>query len=251
MRVLAIGIGAGDPEHLTLQAIRAIGECDVLFVVEKPGARDELAALRRDICARHATAGQRIVSVTDAVRDRATPVYKGAVDTWRDERRALWEAALRDELGADETGGFLVWGDPALYDSTIAILGEIGIDFDVIPGISSIQALAAQHQIPLNRVGGAVLITPGRLLREGWPAGATDVVVMLDASAAYRGFAGEELEIFWGAYVGTPDEVLVSGPLTEAVMGEIEEKRAAARERKGWVMDSYVLRRPLEAERDE
>jgi len=50
------------------------------------------------------------------------------------------------------------------------------------------------------------------------------------------------MRIWWGAYVGTPDEILVSGDLAE-VGDRIQELRAAARARKGWIMDTYLLRR--------
>src|SRR4029078_4234894 len=61
----------------------------------------------------------------------------------------------------DETGGFLAWGDPGLYDSTTRILEQVagagdGFEYEVIPGVTSVQALAAAHRIPLNRIGGAV-----------------------------------------------------------------------------------------------
>ncbi|MCA1656569.1 MAG: precorrin-6A synthase (deacetylating), partial [Actinobacteria bacterium] len=149
----------------------------------------------------------------------------------------------------DERGAFLVWGDPSLYDSTLAIIdsirvrGAVTFEYRVIPGITSVQALTAQHRITVNRVGGAVQIMPGRLLRDGWPDGVDDLVVMLDADAAFRAVAGEDAEIYWGAYVGCEDELLVSGPLTAELMDEIERVRAAARERKGWIMDVYLLRR--------
>lgn len=42
--------------------------------------------------------------------------------------------------------------------------------------------------------------------------------------------------------MGTPDEILVSGKLAE-VAGRIEELRTEARARKGWIMDTYLLRR--------
>ena len=65
---------------------------------------------------------------------------------------------------------------------------------------------------------------------------------MLDAAGAYAKVPQDDLEIFWGAYVGTDDEILVSGPLAE-VAARITAERAAARERKGWIMDTYLLRR--------
>ncbi|MEV0717996.1 precorrin-6A synthase (deacetylating), partial [Asanoa sp. NPDC050611] len=140
----------------------------------------------------------------------------------------------------------LVWGDPALFDSTIGILDDIdGVAFTytVIPGISSVSALAARHRIGLNRVGRAVQITTGRrLAAEGMPTDVDDLVVMLDSRNAYREVEGD-VDIYWGAYLGTPDEILRAGRLAD-VKDEIDGVRAAARARKGWIMDTYLLRRP-------
>jgi precorrin-6A synthase len=170
------------------------------------------------------------------------------VRDWRADRARVWEAAILEEVGEDGCGAFLVWGDPSLYDSTIAVLDEIragdriAFEYEVIPGISSLHALTARFGIALNRVGGAVLITTGRRLAEhGWPDGVDDVVVMLDAGGSFRAVIERPLDIYWGAYLGTDDELLVSGPLAE-VADEIERVRAEARERRGWVMDLYLLR---------
>jgi precorrin-6A synthase len=250
-RLLVIGIGAGDPGYVTVQAVRAMGEVDVFFVVEKGGDADELAALRHGICERFVEdpASYRIVAVPDPPRDRATPAYAAAVDDWRERRAATWEAALRDELAEDGVGAFLVWGDPSLYDSTLDVVerilaaGRLQFDYEVIPGVSAVHALTARHRIALNRVGGAVQITTGRRLAAGgWPDGVDDVVVMLDADCSFERLDPAGVEIHWGAYLGTPDELLVSGPLAEAGP-EIQRVRAQARARKGWIMDTYLLRR--------
>ena len=66
---------------------------------------------------------------------------------------------------------------------------------------------------------------------------------MLDAGCAFEAIDGEGVDIYWGAYIGTEDEILVSGPLAE-VGEEIVRVRAEARERKGWIMDTYLLRGP-------
>lgn len=68
------------------------------------------------------------------------------------------------------------------------------------------------------------------------------MVVMLDGHQSFRHYLAENPVIHWGAYVGTPDEILVSGRLAE-VADRIVELRAAARARKGWIMDTYLLRR--------
>ena len=249
-RLLVIGIGAGDPEHVTAQAVRALNAVDVFFVIDKRGDAGDLVALRREVCERYIEgSAYRMVDVPDPPRDREAKAYGAAVDEWRRRRAAIWQALLRDELADDGVGAFLVWGDPSLYDSTLAVIeqvlasGEVAFEYEVVPGISSVHALTARHRIAINRVGGAVQITTGRRLsNDGWPDGIDDLVVMLDADCSFRALDPDGVEIFWGAYLGTPDELLVAGPLAEAAP-KIEELRADARRRKGWIMDTYLLRR--------
>jgi len=248
-RLLVIGIGAGDPEHVTVQAINALNAVDVFFVIQKSSGTEELVRLRREICERYIEEQTyRIVEIADPPRDRTTPAYRTAVEDWRTRRAELWEHAIVEELDEDGCGAFLVWGDPSLYDSTIAVLdqilarGTVAFEHDVIPGITSVQALTARHRVPLSRVGNAVQITTGRRLAKGFPDGVEEVVVMLDADCSFRHLEDREIEIHWGAYLGMDDEILVSGTVGE-VGGEIERLRREARERKGWIMDAYLLRR--------
>jgi precorrin-6A synthase len=251
-KLLAIGIGAGDPDHVTVQAIKALNAVDVFFVVEKGAEKSDLVDLRREICERYIDdPSYRIVDVQDPERDRTTPAYREAVEDWRRRRAQVWEQAIRDELDDGGLGAFLVWGDPALYDSTLAVIdqivarGTLELEYEVIPGISSVQALAARHGVPLNRVGGSVHVTTGRRLAEGFPEDSDDVVVMLDADCTFKAVVADDIDIYWGAYIGTEDEILVAGRLSE-VGDEIERVRAEARERKGWIMDTYLLRRRAE-----
>ena len=252
-RLLVIGIGAGDPDYLTIQAIKALNRVDVIFVIDKGREKAELVQLRAVICDRYIeNATYRTVEIEDPPRDRRAAAYRPAVEEWRRERANRVEAAILEELGEDECGAFLVWGDPSLYDSTLAVVeeivrrGNVAIDYDVIPGISSVQALAARHKVTLNRVGEAIQITTGRrLLTRGLPADAENVVVMLDAECSFKGVPSDDLVIYWGAYLGTDDEVLCAGPLA-AVGDDIERARREARERHGWIMDTYLLRRRRE-----
>ncbi|MET9357902.1 precorrin-6A synthase (deacetylating) [Streptomyces sp. NPDC006617] len=246
-----IGIGAGDPEQLTLQAVRALRGTDVFFVLDKGEAKADLVRLRRDMLEAHVPEGTyRVVEARDPERDRSAggAAYSPAVGDWRSARAGIYERLIAGEMGEDETGAFLVWGDPALYDSTLGILeeilkrGSVAFEYDVVPGISSVSSLVARHRTGLNRVARPVQITTGRRLAEGFPEDADDVVVMLDAHQAFRQYADQDIDIYWGAYLGTPDEILDSGPIAEAAP-RIERLRAEARERKGWIMDTYLLRR--------
>ncbi len=246
-----IGIGAGDPEQLTLQAVRALRSTDVFFVLDKGEAKADLVRLRRDMLETHLPEGTyHVVEARDPERDRGAggAAYSPAVGDWRSARAGIYERLIAEELGEDETGAFLVWGDPALYDSTLGILeeilerGTVAFEYDVVPGISSVSSLVARHRTGLNRVARPVQITTGRRLAEGFPEDADDVVVMLDAHQTFRRYADQDIDIYWGAYLGTPDEILDSGPIAEAAP-RIERLRAEARERKGWIMDTYLLRR--------
>ncbi|EHN78537.1 precorrin-6A synthase (deacetylating) [Streptomyces coelicoflavus] len=246
-----IGIGAGDPEQLTLQAVGALRSTDVFFVLDKGEAKADLVRLRREMLETHVPEGTyRIVEARDPERDRSAggAAYSPAVGDWRSARAGIYERLIAEELGEDESGAFLVWGDPALYDSTLGILeeilerGSVTFAYDVVPGISSVSSLVARHRTGLNRVARPVQITTGRRLAEGFPEDADDVVVMLDAHQAFRRYADQDIDIYWGAYLGTPDEILASGPIAEAAP-RIERLRAEARERKGWIMDTYLLRR--------
>jgi precorrin-6A synthase len=248
-RVLLIGIGAGDPDYITIQAVKALNTVDVFFMIDKGEQKASLVDLRRELLDRHVThRNYRVVDMLDPERDRTAARYGAAVAVWRQQRADAFEAAFRENLSDDERGAILIWGDPSIYDSTLGTIEEIvargtlALEYDVIPGISSVQALAARHRTNLNRIGEAIQITTGRRLAQGWPTDVDNVVVMLDAKSAFRDLAADDLDIYWGAYIGTPDELLISGQLSE-VAGEIDRVRAVARERHGWIMDTYLLRR--------
>jgi precorrin-6A synthase len=248
MRKLSvIGIGAGNPDYLTLQAAKALQDVDVVFLIDKGDDKSALARLRKDICKEHIHKPYRIVEAKDPERDRAPADYGKAVADWHEKRSAIYAAMIRDELKEDQHGAFLVWGDPCLYDSTLRILDRVAatntvaFEIAVIPGITAVQALAAQHRIPINRIGEPVMLTTGRRYAAGERA-ADDAVVMLDGECAFNK-APDDMEIFWGAYLGTPDEILIAGRAGEK-RAEIERVRAEARERHGWIMDTYLLRKP-------
>jgi precorrin-6A synthase len=249
-RILIIGIGAGDPDHLTLQAVKAIGSTDVFFILDKGEAKQDLTRLRQELIDQHARRPYRIVETGDPERDRAAPAYAAAVADWRSRRAEICERLIRDELGDGQTGAFLVWGDPGLYDSTLGIIEEIRerrsvrFDHEVIPGITSVAALTAAHRVSMTRIARPVHITTGRRLAQEAPTIADDVVVMLDAHCGFADLTGG-FDIYWGAYLGTPDEILVTGPVAE-VADRIRQVRAEARARKGWIMDTYLLRRVAE-----
>ena len=246
-KLLIIGIGAGNPEHLTLEAIAALNRADVFVIPDKGSDKTALRRLRLEICERFvAGRSPRLVPVPIPLRD-AGRAYRDGVDEWHARLATDYGAMVEAHVAPGGCGAFLVWGDPALYDSTIRIVERmmaagLSLDHEVVPGISSVQVLAARHRIPLNGIGEPVLITTGRRLGDSFPEDAGSVVVMLDGEQAFTRLADEDVEIYWGAYLGTPDEILIAGPLSET-KEEILRVRSEARADKGWIMDTYLLRR--------
>src|SRR5690348_15052779 len=240
-----IGIGCGNPEQLTLAAVGAINAADLILIPRKGEEKSDLAELRREICARVLTNPKtRLVELDLPVRDASRDDYRGGVDDWHAAVAAAWSLAIKAHI-SDGRVAFLIWGDPSLYDSSLRIARRLEPlpEIEVVPGVTAIQALCAAHAIPLNEIGAPFIVTTGRRLREhGWPAGVETVVVMLDGSTAFQSLDPSGLQIWWGAYLGMPQQMLFSGPLAE-VGSKIVAARAKARSRYGWIMDSYILRR--------
>ena len=252
--LLVIGMGPGHPDQVTVQAVEALNRAEVFFRIDKGDAKSGLNAARDEILRRHVTRpGYRVADIPEPPRDRSPSLtaagYQGAVTDWHAARAELIAAALEAELGPDGVGAFLVWGDPSVYDSTLRVIdrllarGLVAFEHTVIAGVTSVQALAAAHRIPLNRIGEPIHITPARRIAGGLPPGLDSVVVMLDPGFTASELADDPaLTVFWGAYLSTPDEVLISGPLAE-VAGDITATRARLRAEHGWIMDTYLLRR--------
>lgn len=258
-RVRLIGVGPGDPDQVTVQAVRAMREVAFFVVPDKSPAKapgnsaggaipDPLVKARERLLDRHLDTPPVVVRVEDPERERrpdrtaSADDYAAVVASWHAARAEAFERAL---LENDGDAGFLVWGDPAFYDSTVRVVeqvrarGMVDFEIEVIPGISSLQLLAARHAIVLHEVGEPLHVTTGRRLREAVDGGQRNIVVMLNREIALVGF--EDWQIWWGANLGTSSEELVCGRVGD-VLPRIEEARERARSTAGWVMDVYLLR---------
>ncbi len=246
-----IGIGTGNPDHLTRAAVRALNAADLILVPVKGGERAELAHIRRAIMA--AVLAAPVPTAAFAMPERASGGdYARAVDHWHAAIAALWAETIARHRPQGGRVALMVWGDPSLYDSSLRIAARLGagglaVRVSVVPGITSLQLLTAAHAIPLNPLSGSVVITTGRLLRaHGWPPGTARVAVMLDAGGAFSVLDPAGVHIWWGACLGLPQEALIAGPLAEAGPRILAE-RARLRDEHGWVMDIYLLERRADA----
>jgi precorrin-6A synthase len=243
-QLFLVGIGTGNPEHLTLQAIRTLNAVDVILIPRKGDGKADLAELRRTICADVLTnPATRIVEFDLPIRNETTPDYVQRVEDWHDSIATVWTETLARAPGPQEKVALLVWGDPSLYDSTLRIAARLAPTpkVTVIPGITSLQGLTASHAIPLNDLAAPFTVTTGRQLREkGWPKGTNRIAVMLDGECSFQHIPQADVTIWWAAFVGMPNETILSGARAQTSQ-TIIETRKALRDQHGWVMDIYIL----------
>jgi len=249
-KIYLIGIGPGSPDYLTVQAINTMKKVDVFFLLDKEGrGRKELLEIRKEILEKYLDSGTyRVVIAKIPGRKKGCKPYSEEIKVWRQETSAVIAGLIKNEMNEDENGAILVWGDPSLYDGHLEMIqhilreGIIDFEYEVIPGITSIQVLTARHKIPLNRIGEPIVITTGRKLKEYSADEVTNAIVMLDSYSAYKRFQETDIDIYWGGYLGTEDEILISGKLRD-VIEEIKRLKGEAKKEKGWLMDTYILRK--------
>jgi precorrin-6A synthase len=242
MHLTLIGIGTGNPDHLTRQAMRAMQSAGLILLPRKGENKADLADLRRAILADVAP-NTPIAEFDLPVRDESIADYPTRVNAWHDAISNVWAQTIAQHQ-ADHVA-LLVWGDPALYDSTLRIAARLNPapEISVIPAVTSITAMTAAHAIALNDIGAPFVVTTGRQLREGgFPAGVNTAVVMLDGETSFTTLPPDCITIYWTAYAGMENEISLSGPLAETAP-KIIAARAAARAAHGWIMDIYLLRR--------
>ena len=145
-----VGIGPGDPELLTLKAARVIGAVPVVAV---PVARPDGRSYALDIVAGMLRPDQEILKLL-------FPMLKDA-DAKASYRRAAAESVLA-VLRSGRDVAFLTEGDPLFHSTFIYLLAELpaGTPLEVVPGISSVHAAAAQAQLPLVNAGQRLAILP-------------------------------------------------------------------------------------------
>lgn len=240
-----IGIGTGNPDHLTTQGAKAIRAADLILIPHKGDDKGDLAELRARIIQSVASDAPPRIAGFDIPARRDEHGYLQGVDEWHAAIATLWQDTIAGVTPAPQKVALLIWGDPSLYDSSLRIAARLEPTpvTRVIPGITALQALTAAHAIPLNDIGAPVLVTTGRQLRDhGWPEGVDTLAVMLDGQCSFQSLDPQGITIWWGAYLGMENELAIHGDLG-AVGARILRARAKARADHGWIMDIYLLKK--------
>ena len=151
--VYGIGVGPGDPDLLTLKALRLIRACPVLAYP----ALEQGDSLARAIVASH-------------LADRAPIEFpiRLPMDPDPAPARRVYDAAsetLRTHLDAGRDVAVLCQGDPFFYGSFMYLFARLAVSYavTVVPGVSSLTACAAAAAWPLVARAAALLVLPAPL----------------------------------------------------------------------------------------
>lgn len=241
MRVTVIGIGPGHRDQITVQAVKALNAHRVILIPTKAGTTT--GETRREIALSHLDdpASHNLVDLPmPKVSERPEGAYAEGVQSFRDAQAQAIHAAL-DRYCDEEDVALLAWGCPTLYDGTIeGVKTYPGVELTVIPGVTSVSALAAAHGVVQSKVGQSVLITTGRQLAEHIPEGFATIADMVDAKGHLLAHDDDRWQIYWGAYVGHDQQVLRSGNLAR-VREDIMTTRAELKATHGWLFDIALI----------
>lgn len=173
-KIYGIGVGPGDPELMTLKAVKLIKEADIIAVPGKEA--------KQSVAYKIATG-----AVPEIVQKELLPVPMPMTK----DREVLAEAhrkgsdMLEKQLDQGKTVAFLTLGDPTVYCTFSYLQHHLetdGYKVELVPGISSIMACAAKLGIPLAEWDEPVHIIPGTLTEDIMPDSKGTYVLMKSAS---------------------------------------------------------------------
>ncbi len=206
-RLFAVGVGPGDPELITLKALRLIRDASVIFV---PKGRKEGQSLSLSI------AGQAVDLREKRVEEVHFPMKTGS------QREALLPGAKRilEVVEAGEDVVFLTLGDPLLYSTFFHLYDAImSLDKDVhvefVPGVTSVTAAAAGAGVSLALSDEKVAVLPAVYVKDiRWVLEEFETVVLMKVHSVMDEVKGALKEAgllenaHYVARVGLPGEVV-------------------------------------------
>jgi precorrin-2/cobalt-factor-2 C20-methyltransferase len=148
-KLIGLGVGPGDPELLTVKAVRALEKAPAIAFIAAAGRTSRA----REIAAPYVRPGTRELIVV-------MPMTQDPETTGRAYNQLV--TGVIGELGQGNDVVFLCEGDPLLYGSFAHLMGRLGNRFacEIVPGITSISAAAAAAQLPLGLYDEPIALVP-------------------------------------------------------------------------------------------
>lgn len=174
-----VGVGPGDPELLTLKALRVLREAACIVV---PRGKEEGSSLALSIVSKAINLeGKEVVQAYFPMRKTSRPGHGEELNTRWDETTAT----VLDRLNRGMDTAFITIGDPTIYSTFFYLYGKLmeanaAIPVQIVPGVSSITAAAAEARLSLGLGDERIAILPANYLHD---LGATlqqfDTVVLM------------------------------------------------------------------------
>jgi precorrin-2/cobalt-factor-2 C20-methyltransferase len=158
-KLIGVGVGPGDPDLLTLKAVRKLEAAQAIAFIAAAGRTSRA----REIASRHIRPGTReLIAVM--------PMTLDSEATGRAYDQLM--TGIVSELAQGQDVLFLCEGDPLLYGSFAHLLPRLGTRYEceVIPGISSIGAAAAAARLPLGIYEEPIALIPATMPAEAMAA---------------------------------------------------------------------------------
>ena len=200
-----IGVGPGDPELLTLKAVRALHDADVVIAPRTEKRSDSIAL---SIATPHMRPGTEVLELIFPM------VYEPAElsGAWRDNRDII-----KKRLDQGQNVVFLTLGDPMFYSTYIYVfelLQDCGHPIETVPGITAFCAIASHHGTPIVEGDDVLSVVPATISPEKLDKvmEASDRLVLMKISRNfealrqrldYHGFAEHALMV---SKCGQPEE---------------------------------------------
>ncbi|WP_188611903.1 precorrin-2 C(20)-methyltransferase [Chelatococcus reniformis] len=159
-RLIGVGVGPGDPELMTLKAVRAVGEADVVAHFAKAGRGGNARA----IVTPHLRPGTRLLPLLYPVTTelhRHSPAYRAAIAAFFDGAAE----AVAAELDAGLTVAVLSEGDPFFYGSYMHLHVRLAPRYavEVIPGVTGMSGCWSGAGAPIAQGDDVLSVVPGTL----------------------------------------------------------------------------------------
>jgi precorrin-2/cobalt-factor-2 C20-methyltransferase len=162
-RLIGVGTGPGDPELLTLKAVRALAEADVVAHFAKRGN----AGNARAIVAQHLRPDvvelPLLYPVTTEIH-RHDAAYVGQITSFYEQSAV----AVAEHLSAGRTVAVLSEGDPLFYGSYMHLHVRLAHRFptEVIPGVTAMSGCWSQAGVPIVQGDDVLTILPGTMAED-------------------------------------------------------------------------------------
>jgi precorrin-2/cobalt-factor-2 C20-methyltransferase len=162
-RLIGVGVGPGDPELMTLKAVRALGEADVVAYFAKLGNGSHA---RATACA-HFRVGAEELALGYPVTTEAhrhDEAYRAAITGFYDDSARTVAA----HLDAGRTVAVLSEGDPLFYGSYMHLHVRLAARYaaEVIPGVTGMSGCWSQAGTPIAQGDDVLCVLPGTLDEE-------------------------------------------------------------------------------------